>query len=87
MYHRLGGEARGGGGGILILSQESRFGGGGSNVILSARGFVGITSCSAGNCIVSSCLVVASSMFFSVHCTDMFMVGIINSITILFTYF
>ena len=75
------------GGSIVILSQESMFGGGGSNVILSARGFVGITSCSAGNCIVTSCLVVASSMFFSVHCTDMLMVRQINSITILFAYF
>ena len=43
-------------------------GGGCSDVILSARVFVGITSCSAGNCIVTSCLTVASNMFFSMHC-------------------
>ena len=58
----------GGGGSTEILSQKkSRFGGGeggrgGSSVILSARGFVGITSCSVGNCIVTSCLVVASKL-------------------------
>ena len=57
-------------------------GGGGSNVILSARGFIGIASCSVGNCIVTSCLVVASTLF-SMHCPDMFMVRINNSITIL----
>ena len=81
----------GGGGSTVILSQESRFGGGGggggvSNVILSARGSVGIASCSVGNCIVASCLVVASTLF-SMHCPDMLMVRINNSITILVTYF
>ena len=77
----------------MILSQESRFRGGGeggegggSNVILSARGFVGIASCSVGTCIVTSCLVVASTLF-SMHCPDMLMVRINNSITILVTYF
>ena len=37
--------------------------GGPSNVVLSARVFVGITSCSVGNCTVTSCLVVASNIF------------------------
>ena len=60
--------------------------GGGSNLILSARGFVGIASCSVGNCIVTSCLVVASTLF-SMHCPDMLMVRINNSITFLVTYF
>ena len=30
-----------------------------------SRGFVGITSCSVGNCTITSCLVVASNRFFS----------------------
>ena len=46
--------------------QVLRGGRGGSNVILSARGFVGVASCSFGNCVVTSCLDVASTLF-SMH--------------------
>ena len=50
----------------IPISQEGvDLEGRGSNVILSARGFVGITSCLVGNCTITSCLVVASNLFFS----------------------
>ena len=85
----IGLEKGGGRGGIDCDSftriEVWRDGGGRSNVILFARGFVGIASCSVGNCIVTSCLVVASTLV-SMHCPDMLMVRINNSITILVTY-
>ena len=91
----IGLEKGGGGGGGIDCDSFTRIevwrrgeggGGGRSNVILSAKGFVGIASCSVGNCIVTSCLVVASTLF-SMHCPGMLMVRINNSITILVTYF
>ena len=61
--------------------------GGGSNVVLSARGFAGITSCSVGNCIVTSNLMPGCCIKYFLHCPDMLMARISNSITILFTNF
>ena len=73
--------------GIEVWGGGGEGGEGGSNVILFARGFVGITSCSVGNCIEASCLVVASNLFFSMHCPHMLLEPINSSVTILFTYF